>query len=333
MGSPFTARLVEALARDLDGGRADRRPRRGLAGPPARRRRLASASRARSTRRRSRAATPRSPRSIPPRGRHGTRRPSGARRAPSSRASVTGSRDFLRFPPQTNETRRAIALLAGFLHLAARFDAPIDLLEIGASAGLNLYWDRFAYRTASWRWGEPSAAADRHRVARPAAAARRPPARALTRGVRPEPARPAPPRRAPAPALLHLGGPARAPRALRRGDGARARERRLASSAPTPRPGSRSGSRARAPDALTVVYHSVFLQYPPRETRERIAAAIERAGESSAAPLAWLRLEPEVVLGGPRESIRFLLDVITWPGRERRTLAVTDGHVRFVDAS
>jgi hypothetical protein len=30
--------------------------------------------------------------------------------------------------------------------------------------------------------------------------------------------------------------------------------------------------------------------------------------------------------------VRFLVDVIVWPGARRRILAVTDGHVRFVAA-
>jgi hypothetical protein len=89
----------------------------------------------------------------------------------------------------------------------------------------------------------------------------------------------------------------------------------------------------RARDAATIVYHSIFLQYPPRVTRDAIAAAIASAGEQAtpAAPLAWLRLEPEAVLGGPRESARMLLDLTVWPGGERRILAVTDGHVRGVE--
>ena len=86
----------------------------------------------------------------------------------------------------------------------------------------------------------------------------------------------------------------------------------------------------RAPDALTVVYHSVFYQYPKTETRQRIARAITEAGERGGAPLAWLRLEPEAVLDGPRDSVRFLVDLITWPGGERQTLATTDGHGNFV---
>ena len=76
----------------------------------------------------------------------------------------------------------------------------------------------------------------------------------------------------------------------------------------------------------------MFYQYPPTETRRRIADAIAQAGERSAAPLAWLRLEPEAVLGGPRDSDRFVVDLVTWPGAERRTLAATDGHGRFVQS-
>jgi hypothetical protein len=30
--------------------------------------------------------------------------------------------------------------------------------------------------------------------------------------------------------------------------------------------------------------------------------------------------------------VRYLIDLITWPGGGRRTLGITDGHVRFVDA-
>ena len=38
------------------------------------------------------------------------------------------------------------------------------------------------------------------------------------------------------------------------------------------------------------------------------------------------------MLGGPHDSVRFLVDLMTWPGAERRTLATTDGHGRFVQA-
>ncbi|MEZ6022847.1 MAG: DUF2332 family protein [Hyphomonadaceae bacterium] len=64
--------------------------------------------------------------------------------------------DFVKSAPQTNETRRSIALLAAFLAFAETWQGSIDTLELGASAGLNLNWDRFAYRTESWSWGGAS---------------------------------------------------------------------------------------------------------------------------------------------------------------------------------
>ena len=52
---------------------------------------------------------------------------------------------------QTNEVQRCWALLPAFLLLG---DRPLDLVELGASAGLNLLWDRYGYRYAAGRWGD-----------------------------------------------------------------------------------------------------------------------------------------------------------------------------------
>lgn len=53
---------------------------------------------------------------------------------------------WLDSPPQTNEPGRSAALMTGILHIAARYPGlPIELLEIGSSAGLNLLIDRFAF--------------------------------------------------------------------------------------------------------------------------------------------------------------------------------------------
>jgi hypothetical protein len=326
-GSPFTARLLERLARDIEAG-----------GPTAE---LV-------------AGWPRSPRadrlSLRVAGALHTavlsgRDPALAAEYPAARPAWDMARvwplaqgfvarerawiaGFLGSAPQTNETRRTIALLAGFLWLAARHDREFELLEIGASAGMNLYWDRFAYRTASWRWGDGPVQISTEWIGAP------PPLDAVPRiraraacDLNPIDIRDPDERlrlrayiwpdqterlaRFDATAALAVAHDVRVECA----DAAEWLEARL------PR---------RSPDALTVVYHSVFYQYPRTETRRRIAAAIEQAGESSTAPLAWLRLEPEAVLGGPRDSVRFLVDLVSWPGAERRTLAATDGHGNFV---
>ncbi len=60
-------------------------------------------------------------------------------------------------PPQTNQVGRSAVLLGGALWIAARFGQPFELLEIGASAGLNLCFDRWGYDLGAHGWGEPAA--------------------------------------------------------------------------------------------------------------------------------------------------------------------------------
>jgi hypothetical protein len=47
---------------------------------------------------------------------------------------------------QTNEVGRSSVLLPAFTAVHRRFDRPLSLVELGPSAGLNLFFDRFAYR-------------------------------------------------------------------------------------------------------------------------------------------------------------------------------------------
>jgi hypothetical protein len=55
---------------------------------------------------------------------------------------------------QTNEVGRSAALLGGFLEVAHRTRLPLRILEIGASAGLNLRWDRYRYESGDTGWGD-----------------------------------------------------------------------------------------------------------------------------------------------------------------------------------
>ena len=55
---------------------------------------------------------------------------------------------------QTNEVGRCAALLGGFLEVAHRARLPLRILEVGASAGLNLRWDRYRYESGEVGWGD-----------------------------------------------------------------------------------------------------------------------------------------------------------------------------------
>ncbi|MCB1040214.1 MAG: DUF2332 family protein, partial [Acidimicrobiales bacterium] len=58
----------------------------------------------------------------------------------------------LRSNVQTNEVGRSATLLGGFLEVG-RGGLPLRVLEVGASAGLNLRFDRYRYVAAGRSWG------------------------------------------------------------------------------------------------------------------------------------------------------------------------------------
>ena len=53
--------------------------------------------------------------------------------------------EWMDHPTQTNEVARSAAFMAALMRLARQADMPFELLEIGASAGLNLMLDRYAH--------------------------------------------------------------------------------------------------------------------------------------------------------------------------------------------
>lgn len=242
-------------------------------------------------------------------------------------------RAFIQSAPQTNETRRSIALLAAFLTFGREWKGPVDMLEIGASAGLNQNWDRFFFETASWRWGDPNSAVRidtdwsgppppsgtldvRRRAAcdlNPLDLREREQALRLKAYVWPDqPERLARFDGAVALALRHKVR-------VDRADAAGWLQQKLAQ---------------KADDAATLVFHSVFLQYPPRATRKAIEDALVETGANAkeTAPLVWVRMEPEALTDGVRDSARMVIDLTTWPGGARRIVGYTDGHVRAIQA-
>jgi hypothetical protein len=75
----------------------------------------------------------------------------------------------------------------------------------------------------------------------------------------------------------------------------------------------------------TVVHHSSVWQYLPGPTRDRMRAALRRAGAAATAarPLGWLRLEP----AGAVSDVR----LTWWPGGEEEVLGVAGYHGEPVD--
>jgi hypothetical protein len=236
----------------------------------------------------------------------------------------------LESPPQTNETGRALGLFPGLLRIAARYGLPLDLYELGASAGLNLNMDGFGYRNVVWRREGAVAIGGEWRGPRPELDA--PIAVEQRRGCDQNPLDPASEedrrrlrayvwadqfdRRARLDAAL----------ALARARGTRVERADAAEWVETQLKGRRDG-------VVCVLYHSVFWQYPPEETRRRIEAAIRSAGAAAApaAPLAWLRFEPEAAGAADQRLFRYVVDLTTWPGGEREVLAEVDPHGRWVE--
>lgn len=223
-------------------------------------------------------------------------------------------------PPQTNEVGRSSALVSGLLEFTARFGTPIELLELGASAGLNLHLDRFQFQLGGLHIGDPSAPLK------------------LTpewQGPSPPPEQLAIASRAgvdlnPVDAIVHgdrllayvwadqrqrivqleaaLAVARSNPLSVEQGDAAPWIEARL--------------SKTQAPGTGRVIMHSIAFQYFPPETQARVSTAIRSAGEAATEqmPLGWLRFERLADEKDP--SIRLQ----TWPGGDDRLLGFSHPH-------
>lgn len=223
-------------------------------------------------------------------------------------------------PVQTNEPGRSAALLGGYLE-AARPGPALRILELGASGGLNLRFDRYRYTDDGGGFGPVDSPLC---IDRPWSGPFRPPlgtpmevveragcdrnpvdptteqGRARLRSfVWPDQLD----RLARLDAALAVAGSL--PVAVERADAVGWLESRL-----TELP----------EDTTTVVSHSIFLQYLRAPERRALVAAIEAAGNRATdrRRLAWLRLEP----GGDVAELR----LTEWPGARPRLLASSAYH-------
>lgn len=237
--------------------------------------------------------------------------------------------DLIATPPQTNEIGRAAAYLGGLFEIARGTGLPLALLEIGASAGLNLHLDRFSYDLGGSAWAAepaepPIRIASDWRGAPPAPAPIRIAARA---GCDRAPIDPADTQdRARLMAFIWPDQPHR----LERTEAALALAARLG--APVERRDAADWVEARlagpAPEGVArVLMHSVMWQYLDPPTKARIRAAMDRAGSeaTAAAPLAWLHLERDATPGSAAVTLTL------WPGGTPRLLARADYHGAWID--
>ena len=227
--------------------------------------------------------------------------------------------------PQTNEVRRSAALIP-MAHVAAqRFDLPIHLSELGASGGLNLYWDRFALDTGVVRAGPgdpvvtltPDWHGDAPPEARPVIASRG--------GIDLNPLDPRDPED-----LLRLSSylwpdqPERLARtravatiadtAVDKGDAIDWLERRL-TSAPA--------------GHLHLIQNTVAWQYFPQAAQARGQHLIESAGQVATddRPLAWMQMETD---GDTKGSVGAALTLQLWPGGDVIDCGRADFHGRWI---
>src|SRR3984957_17693799 len=59
---------------------------------------------------------------------------------------------------QTNQVQRSVGLRFGLSVIAREVGTPVHLIEVGASAGLNVRFDRYGYQLGEVRFGDRSSA-------------------------------------------------------------------------------------------------------------------------------------------------------------------------------
>jgi hypothetical protein len=231
--------------------------------------------------------------------------------------------DWIESAPQTNEVRRSALLIATAHILSARHGLPLRLSELGASAGLNLMFDRYQLRIGDATWGPDDATVKLSPDWRGD-----PPPRAASqiierRGVDLNPLRVGQP--ADELRLMSYVWPDQIDRLTRtrnamkqfdapvdKGDAIDWLSQRLASL---------------SVGKLHLVCNTVAWQYFPEERQAKGRAIMEAAGAAATheAPLAWFTME-----GDPAYN-RAVLTLRLWPGDISMSLGFAGFHGQWVE--
>lgn len=230
--------------------------------------------------------------------------------------------EWVKRPPQTNEIRRSAVLIAAAHWLDARFGLPLQLSELGASAGLNLMFDRYALEIAGQRWGP----ADTPVCLTPDWQGQLPP-QAAPRiaercGVDLTPLRVGKPEDELR--LIAYLWPDQ-PERIRR-----TRASMALQTAEVDRQEAVDWLDARLanswPGRLHLVYHTIAWQYFPPDRQAQGLVSMESAGRAAdeEAPLAWLAMEDDGQPGGAAVTLRL------WPGDHHFILGRAGFHGQWV---
>ncbi len=221
---------------------------------------------------------------------------------------------------QTNEVQRCVALLPAFLTVARETGLPVELLELGPSAGLNLLVDRYRYVYANGTWGPADARlelqADERRLSVPAELLATDLAVRRRRGID----------------LSPVDATADEGYLVLRSfvwPGLEDRVRRLDAAVATlraepERPELIQGDYVerlpealaeRPDDAATVVFQTSSTGYLPAEAAARLRSSLDEAA-SDGRPLAWVSTRRYDERAGTDENA-YELELRVWPGQPR----------------
>lgn len=229
---------------------------------------------------------------------------------------------FIDNAPQTNEVRRASTLIAAGHWLTKAYGLPIELYELGASAGLNLMWDRFELSIGDQAFGQIGSPLSLSPNWSGPLPERVDPQVVGRFGVDLAPLDPlADQDRLLAylwpdqPHRLHLTQAAieLASSAVDQADAVTWLADRLA---------PKSGT-------LQMVYSTIAWQYFPADAQAKGTAMIEDAGRQATpdAPIAWFTMEADGKARGAALTLRL------WPGDLRFDMGRADFHGRWIDWS
>lgn len=234
---------------------------------------------------------------------------------------------FLDSAPQTNEVARSAIILGAALHVAQRTGLPLEVFEIGASAGLNIGFDEYRYDLGDGvAWGRARApvtiACDWRGNLPPLDSPLSVVARA---GCDLRPLDPA--SADDAERLMAYIWADQDYRLKRTGAALRlaAAEGRTVAAVDAGEWVEAKLAQPPAPNTCRFLFHTIVWQYMPSETQQRIEAALATAAAVATpeTPLARFAFEPD------HTSSDGLMTLTIWPGGETRILGRAHFHGRY----